>query len=330
MNTHSTDPQSPSSLTGEQEVETHQTPRLANESLSDIVDELLSTENGNDVLSVHGHAALPSKDIVLSIIEDLRCVLFPGYFGVSDVSEQSMRFHVGATLDHAIRALEEQIKRGLCFDCKAADLTSCNKCEKKAVETAHQFSTRLPFIKRMLETDVQAVFDGDPAAHSTDEAIFCYPGIQAITNYRIAHELYNLEVPIIPRMITEHAHSVTGIDIHPGATIGEKFFIDHGTGVVIGETSEIGNNVTIYQGVTLGARVIPFDKNGIPIKGVRRHPIVEDGVVIYSGATVLGRVTIGRGSIVGGNVWLTRSISPNSRITQAQVRHDQFYDGGGI
>jgi serine O-acetyltransferase len=170
-----------------------------------------------------------------------------------------------------------------------------------------------------LATDVRSAFEGDPAASSPDEVIFCYPAVMAITNFRLAHELHVLGVPLIPRMITEHAHSITGMDIHPGATIGEYFFIDHGTGGVIGETCEIGRNVRLYQGVTLGAKSFKLDEKGKPIKGIPRHPIVEDDVTIYSGATILGRVTIGRGSVIGGNVWLVDSVPPNSRITQAQV-----------
>ena len=168
------------------------------------------------------------------------------------------------------------------------------------------------------------------AAYSPDETIFCYPGVLAITNYRLAHELLVLGVPLIPRMITEHAHSITGIDIHPGASIGESFFIDHGTGVVIGETCIIGNRVRIYQGVTLGAKSFPLDEEGKPVKGIERHPVVEDDVVIYSGATILGRVVIGRGSVIGGNVWLTRSVPPYSRITQVQARQEIFEGGAGI
>ena len=182
----------------------------------------------------------------------------------------------------------------------------------------------------MLATDVQAAYEGDPAATSPDEAIFCYPGVLAVTNYRLAHELYAQEVPLIPRMITEHAHSITGIDIHPGATIGEGFFIDHGSGVVIGETSTIGSRVRLYQGVTLGAKSFPLDEDGNPIKGIKRHPIVEDDVIIYSEATILGRVTIGRGSVIGGNVWLTRDVAPDSVVTQAQARLDLFDSGSGI
>ena len=172
--------------------------------------------------------------------------------------------------------------------------------------------------------------EGDPAAKGYDEIIFSYPGLLAITIYRIAHELHNLGVPIIPRIMTEHAHSITGIDIHPGATIGESFFIDHGTGVVIGETCTIGKRVRLYQGVTLGAKSFPLDKDGNPIKGIKRHPDVEDDVIIYSEATILGPVTIGRGSVIGGNVWLPRSVPPGSRISQAQTRQDLYAAGAGI
>jgi serine O-acetyltransferase len=193
------------------------------------------------------------------------------------------------------------------------------------------FLARLPEVRRLLSTDVQAAYEGDPAATSPEETILCYPGILATTNYRLAHELYKLEVPLLPRLITEHAHSTTGIDIHPGATIGEKFFIDHGTGVVIGETCTIGKGVRIYQGVTLGAKSFPLDEHGNPIKGIARHPIVEDDVVIYGGATILGRITIGHGSVIGGNVWLTHSVPPESRITQAELRRkDVFLGGEGI
>jgi serine O-acetyltransferase len=182
-----------------------------------------------------------------------------------------------------------------------------------------------------LSADVQAAYEGDPAATSPEETILCYPGILAITNYRLAHELHLVGVPLLPRIITEHAHSITGIDIHPGATIGEQFFIDHGTGVVIGETCNIGSRVRIYQGVTLGAKSFPLDDDGNPIKGIPRHPIVEDDVVIYGGATILGRITIGCGSVIGGNVWLTRSVPPGSKITQAEPkRKELFSEGEGI
>ena len=269
---------------------------------------------------------LPSRDAVVEIVEALRTVLFPGYFGPSDLTDENLNFHIGSTLDRIRRNLREQLKRGICFDCKERD--GC--CDARADLATQRFLARLPSVRQMLATDVQAAYDGDPAARNPDETIFCYPGILAVMNYRLAHELYLQDVPLIPRMITEHAHSITGIDIHPGATIDEGFFIDHGTGVVIGETSVIGKRVRLYQGVTLGAKSFPLDEEGNPIKGIDRHPVVEDEVIIYSEATILGRVTIGRGSVIGGNVWLTHSVPPGSVITQAQVQHGLFESGGGI
>ena len=269
---------------------------------------------------------LPSRDAVVDIVEALRSVLFPGYFGPSDLTPENAAFHMGSTLDRIGRDLREQIKRGFCFACRER----LEECEARTEAAAQRFFAQLPAVRRVLATDVQAAYEGDPAATSPDEAIFCYPGMLAVTNFRLAHELYAQEVPLIPRMMTEHAHSVTGIDIHPGATIGEGFFIDHGSGVVIGETCIIGDRVRLYQGVTLGAKSFPLDENGNPIKGIDRHPIVGDDVVIYSEATILGRVTIGHGSVIGGNVWLTRDVAPDSVVTQAQVRQDVFEDGGGI
>jgi serine O-acetyltransferase len=269
---------------------------------------------------------LPSRDAVIEIVEALRTVLFPGYFGPSDLTEENLTFHIGSTLDQIRRDLREQIKRGTCFDCKERD----GLCDARADSATQRFLARLPAVRELLATDVQAAYEGDPAATNPDETIFCYPGILAVMNYRLAHELHVLGVPLIPRMITEHAHSITGIDIHPGATINEGFFIDHGTGVVIGETCIIGKRVRLYQGVTLGAKSFPLDEEGNPIKGIDRHPVVEDDVIVYSEASILGRVTIGRGSVIGGNVWLTHSVPPKSVITQAQVREDLFESGGGI
>jgi serine O-acetyltransferase len=272
--------------------------------------------------------ALPSRDELINMVEELRSVLFPGYFGTSEVTAENMPFYVGATLDKVLRTLQEQVKRGYCFDC---DRDAPNPdCEDRALRTTRTFMNRLPEVRRLLSTDVQAAYEGDPAATSPDEAIFCYPGLVAITTFRLAHELHKLGVPLLPRIITEHAHSITGVDIHPGATIDEQFFIDHATGVVIGETTEIGKRVRIYQGVTLGAKSFPMDAEGNPIKGVPRHPIVEDDVIIYGGATILGRVTIGKGSVIGGNVWLTRSVPPGSRITQARPHEEAFESGAGI
>ncbi|WP_437682112.1 serine O-acetyltransferase EpsC [Sorangium sp. So ce131] len=273
--------------------------------------------------------ALPSREVLVGIARDLRAAFFPAHFGPPDLTDEGTDYFVGRTLDAALLALHEQIRRGLSF---SADLDARELAlrEGRAAEIVRDFAAGLPAARALLETDVRAAFEGDPAATSIDEAVFCYPGITAILHHRIAHLLYRLGVPLIPRILSEIAHSETGIDIHPGAEIGASFFIDHGTGVVIGETCRIGERVRLYQGVTLGAKSFPVDSSGNPIKGIERHPIVEDNVVVYSGATILGRITIGHGSSIGGNVWLTRSVPPNSRISQAKVRSDVFEDGGGI
>ncbi|HJW73922.1 MAG TPA: hypothetical protein VJ486_13945, partial [Geothrix sp.] len=248
-----------------------------------------------------GRREFPSRTALANIVEELRALLFPGYFGASELNAETLRYHLGARMDRVLHALADQIQRGL----TAADPT-CDACSERAHGLAKTFLARLPEVRRLLATDIQAGFEGDPAATSPDEVLFSYPGLLAITSQRLAHELLQLGVPLLPRMITEHAHSLTGIDIHPGAQIGERFFIDHGTGVVIGETCVIGRNVRLYQGVTLGAKSFPLDEEGHPIKGVPRHPVVEDDVIIYSNATILGRITLGKGSAIGGNVWLTR------------------------
>jgi len=301
------------------------------EGLTRLVTELSTVSNGLSpaMRRAHHDQPLPSRGVVVEIVEALRSVLFPGYFGYPDLKVHSVLYHVGATLDRIQHPLQEQIRRGLCFTC--LEESQCTPvCDDQAGDITRSFLARLPAIQKCLAKDVRAAYEGDPAASSPDEVIFCYPAVMAITNFRLAHELHVLGVPLIPRMITEYAHSLTGIDIHPGATIGEYFFIDHGTGVVIGETCEIGRNVRIYQGVTLGAKSFKLDEEGKPIKGIPRHPIVEDDVTIYSGATILGRVTIGRGSVIGGNVWLVDSVPPNSRITQALSRQQDFESGGGI
>ncbi len=270
-----------------------------------------------------------SLQSIADIMELLNAILFPGYFGNTGVKPETMKFYMGVNIDKLFKLLQTQIKRGYCFHCANIDGTECKDCNKDSTEVALQFIERLSIIRELLATDVDAIFKYDPAALSKGEIIFAYPAIKAMTHYRVAHELYQLEVPIIPRIITEMAHSKTGIDIHPGAKIGSFFTIDHGTGVVIGETSVIGRNVRIYQGVTLGAKSFPVDANGNPLK-IARHPKVEDDVIIYSGATILGNVTIGKGSIIGGNVWLTASTPPNSRILQNKPRETEFFDGGGI
>ena len=298
---------------------------------SALVEALCSLKNGSTAALKKRwqEQALPSRQVIGEIIESLRSALFPGYFGFSELKAESLCFHVGSTLDHIRRDLQEQIKRGLCFSCEEGP-DCLPVCDAKARELTGEFLQQLPKVQRLLALDVRAAYDGDPAAANHDEVIFCYPGLLAITNYRLAHELHLLGVPIIPRMITELAHSATGIDIHPGARIGERFFIDHGTGVVIGETCIIGSRVRLYQGVTLGAKSFQVDGEGNAVRGVDRHPIVEDDVTIYSGATILGRVTIGHGSVIGGNVWLVHGVAPGSRITQAQSREDEFERGAGI
>jgi serine O-acetyltransferase len=259
---------------------------------------------------------LPSRSNCVDIMHQLRSVLFPGYFQLFEYSEESIGFHVGAILDRIAINLQEQIRRGFCFNC--SNTGDLQKCGVRAERITAEFLQKIPDVMLLLREDVQAAYEGDPAAKSPAETVFCYPGIFAITNHRVAHELYKLGVPVIPRIISENAHNVTGIDIHPGARIGKRFFIDHGTGVVIGETTIIGDRVRIYQGVTLGAKSCPLDEQGNPIKGVDRHPIIEDDVVIYAGATILGRITVGARSVIGGNVWLTQSVPPDSSISQGR------------
>jgi len=275
------------------------------------------------------HQPRPSVEAVVDLVEKLRAVLFPGFFnGSGDLTSATMDYFVGSTLERIKRSLKEQLQRGLCFVGESCDVLA--HCEPQAEELTHRFLQKLPDIQRMLISDADAAFLGDPASISTDEVIFCYPGLFALICHRIAHELYTLNVPIIPRMISEHAHSATGIDIHPGASLGRRLFMDHGTGIVIGETCVIGDNVRIYQGVTLGAKSFPLDEDGHPIKGIPRHPIIEDDVTIYAGATILGRINIGRGALIGGNVWLTRSVPAETRVTQAQASQEMFHSGSGI
>lgn len=262
-----------------------------------------------------GDSPMPSLDALNDMMSRLRAALFPGYFGATRIARNSLRYHLSANLDSIFRILQEQVRRGICFTC-ADSAQACPNCGHEAEEKALAFLNELPRIRDLLASDVKAAYDGDPAAKTPGETIFCYPSITAMTNHRIAHSLYRLGVPLIPRIISEMAHSVTGIDIHPGAQIGEQFFIDHGTGVVIGETCIIGANCRLYQGVTLGALSFTKDQSGALVKGQPRHPILEDGVTVYAGATVLGRITIGAGSIIGGNVWLTKSVPPDSRVVQ--------------
>jgi len=261
--------------------------------------------------------AMPSLDALTEIVERLRMVIFPAYFSDSEMTLETMPYIVGNHLEKIERLLNEQIKRGFEFSCMVTDRKACIECNERAVILSRKFIATIPRIRRMLISDVMAAYEGDPAAKSLSEVIFCYPSIKAMTNFRIAHELYGLGVEIIPRIITEMAHSATGIDIHPGADIGERFFIDHGTGTVIGETCNIGRNVRLYQGVTLGAKSFPKDGEGRLVKGIPRHPIVEDDVIIYSGTTILGRVRIGKGSTIGGTLWLDHDVEPGTMVMQA-------------
>ncbi|HEY6528639.1 MAG TPA: serine O-acetyltransferase EpsC [Cellvibrionaceae bacterium] len=271
-----------------------------------------------------GQRDLPSREALEIIVEQLCGALFPLRLGPPDLRETTEDFYVGHTLDVALNDLWQQVLLELRFyhrnthHQRNANHTALNsELEVKSSSIVHQFALKLPELRRLLDMDVQAAFNGDPAARSFDEVLLCYPGITAIIHHRLAHELYRLDLPLLARILAELAHSRTGIDIHPGAQIGAGFFIDHGTGVVIGETAIIGSRVRLYQAVTLGAKRFPVDAQGSLEKGLPRHPIVEDDVVIYAGATILGRITIGAGSIIGGNVWVTRTVAPGSQVTQA-------------
>ncbi|MBN2451533.1 MAG: serine acetyltransferase [Lentisphaeria bacterium] len=259
---------------------------------------------------------MPERDAVISVLETFLEVLFPGYSGLRPVSRAAIGFVIGDMVNRIYRDLTEQVRRAYGYRCTLECCEGCD-CVRMAHEAVLGLLQRLPDIRRVLKTDVQAALDGDPATNSSDEIIIAYPGLKAIAIQRVAHELYVAKVPLIPRVMGEFAHTVTGIDIHPGATIGGSFFIDHGTGVVIGETAVIGDSVKIYQGVTLGALSFPKDACGRLIKGAKRHPNIEDNVTIYAGATILGDITVGHDSVVGGNVWLTESVAPHSRVTIA-------------
>lgn len=264
---------------------------------------------------------MPSEKILTEIVDIVRDIIFPYHYGDTPVYTDTLTYYIGVRVDKLSRLLREQIEIGLEYDCD-----KCPDAVSEADRITQQFISRLPELRRLLTTDVIAAYNGDPAAKNHGEIISCYPVIKALTNYRMAHELLLLNVPLIPRMLTEMAHSETGIDIHPGAKIGEFFTIDHGTGVVIGETCIIGNNVKLYQGVTLGAKSFPLDAEGNPIKGILRHPILEDDVVVYSNATILGRITIGRGAIIGGNIWVTQDIPAGGHVVQQRASHNLKID----
>ncbi len=266
--------------------------------------------NGEPTLSQH---------IIRQIVDLCRSILFPGFFGADEVNTYNLGYLIGIHLEQLYNLLTSQIAAGLIFASACKKETNLHDVEEKASKIAAGFIASLPEVRRKLHTDVCAIYRGDPAAESREEVIYCYPSIRAIANYRIAHRLLLEGVPVLPRIISEMAHSETGIDIHPGAEIGEYFAIDHGTGVVIGATAIIGNNVKLYQGVTLGARSFDYDENNNPIKGIPRHPIIGDNVIIYSNTSVLGRITIGRNAIIGGNIWLTEDVAENEKLTQAKA-----------
>lgn len=269
-----------------------------------------------------GLRELPSRDLLQQIIRDLCGALFPMRLGPQELREDSEDYYVGHTLDVSLNLLLQQVQLELFYVARQRGNPIVDiELRSKAISIVREFAAALPNIRRVLDIDIQSAYQGDPAARSVDEVLLCYPGILAIIHHRLAHTLYQLDVPLLARIVAELAHSLTGIDIHPGAEIGSGFFIDHGTGVVIGETAVIGERVRVYQAVTLGAKTFPQDDTGKLQKGLPRHPIVEDDVVIYAGATVLGRITIGKGSVIGGNVWLTRSVPAGSSITQASSRN---------
>lgn len=284
--------------------------------LRQTVDDLSDTAKMKGLFHQHRHGdPLPSSAALEEIIGLCRAVLFPGYYGRSTLNAVTVRYHIGMEVERLFSLLTAQIQAGLCFGRQEED----NRCmgidyHAKAEAIAASLISLLPQVRRTLATDVEAAYLGDPAAQNYGEVISCYPAIRALTCYRIAHELYRLDVPLIPRIITELAHSETGIDIHPGAQIGEYFTIDHGTGVVIGATCIIGRNVKLYQGVTLGAKSFPLDEHGNPVKNNPRHPILEDGVIVYSNATVLGRITIGQGTVIGANKWVTHDVAAGEKV----------------
>jgi len=256
---------------------------------------------------------LPDKALIIGLLDDFLEVIYPGYFGRKFIETSHIEHHITGLVDSIYERLAVEIYRSIRPDCTETTVV-CAHCQQRAEEETLKLLRQLPSLRSRLSIDAQAAYDGDPAAKSIDEVIFAYPAIVAITVFRIAHELYIQEIPLLPRIMTEHAHSITGIDIHPGATIGSGFFIDHGTGVVIGETTVIGNHVKLYQGVTLGALSFAKDDEGQLIRGKKRHPTIEDDVVIYAGATILGGNTvIGTGSVIGGNAWLMHSIPPNTK-----------------
>ena len=283
--------------------------------LTETVEKLSDPQTPKGLFHQHREGyPLPSSTVLEEIVQLSRAILFPGFFGKSQVNIQTIQYQIGVEVEKLSYLLKEQILAGLCFSEDYETKSGMVDLKKQARELASEMISRLPKVRSVLATDVEAAYNGDPAAKSYAEILLCYPVLKALTSYRLAHELFLMGVPLIPRMMTEMAHSETGIDIHPGATIGSHFTIDHGTGVVIGETCVIGNHVKLYQGVTLGAKSFPLDEQGNPIKGIPRHPIIEDNVIVYANATLLGRITIGRGATVGANTWILEDMPPEAKV----------------
>jgi serine O-acetyltransferase len=293
-------------------IDAHSLSRIRNQ-LPRIADEIIESCNDRECYTHIDYEPIPSKECVIDIIDRLREILFPGYFTRGKIDPVNLKYSLGTSAATLFDLLSEQICRSIRHDCFRYD-QPCSECEDQGHRLALKLLKEIPTIRKILSTDVRAAYEGDPAARSYDEIIFSYPGIYAMTVYRTAHKLFEYGVPLLPRIMTEYAHSSTGIDIHPGAEIDESFVIDHGTGVVIGETTHIGKNVRIYQGVTLGALSLPKDA-GDRFRGKKRHPTIEDDVIIYSGATILGGDTvIGARSVIGGNVWLTESVPADTMV----------------
>ncbi|MCK9413332.1 MAG: serine acetyltransferase [Prolixibacteraceae bacterium] len=273
---------------------------------------------------------MPSTEKLKIFVDKVRQIIFPGYFGPINFNPTSFHYHMGVLVDEVFHLLSEQLLAGLCFVCDKEFNSDLENRKAESERCASKFIAALPRLREVLITDVEAAYLGDPAATSRSEVIFCYPAIRAISSYRIANALHKFGIPLIPRIIAEMAHSETGIDIHPEATIGSYFAIDHGTGIVIGSTTIIGTNVKLYQGVTLGAKSFSLDASGNPVKGIPRHPIVEDNVVVYSNASILGRITIGHDSVIGGNIWITNDLPPYSKIVQNKAKTAEYIFGAGI
>ncbi len=288
--------------------------------LSGVIDEILESCQEERTIAHFDTAMIPSRESVIEVLNDLNEVLYPGYFHTQEVDAYSLKYHIGNGVNRVFEKLGAQIARSIRHECRRLH-SICSQCLDRGQKESLEFLRKIPALRQVLAGDVRAAYDGDPAAKSIEEVIFSYPCILAITAYRIAHELHLQGVPLLPRIMTEYAHSVTGIDIHPGASIGKEFFIDHGTGVVIGETTEIGDRVKLYQGVTLGALSFPKDSEGNLIRGKKRHPTLEEDVTIYSNATILGPTVIGARSVIGGNVWITHDIPRDTVVTIEQPHH---------